>query len=131
MFLVARTAGKNKHSLLPVAGDLQDDVRACAKTEKPNGLAPVNFAEAKSAIPDNTRTQQRRGMCIVKDIRDRINKVLVNADGFGKPAVRVKARKANVLTQVFAVRAEPFALWVYPVEPRDANASPQIESVRA
>ena len=130
VLLMQWTARKNQNAFLPMSRDLQNNMRARAKPKQPDGFAARNFAQAQRAITDNARAQQRRDMFIRKIFGQRVRKIFINANKFRVTAVRVKSRKANVVAQIFAVGAEPFAIRINPIQPRHADARSDFKTRR-
>jgi hypothetical protein len=83
-----------------MAGHLDGHVGGSAKAIEPQPLARLHLAQPQCPVADDARAKERRGLCIVKALRDGVGVILGHDHGFGVAAVGVQAGELGIRAQV-------------------------------
>ena len=125
---VLLAAGEDANIEAHVDGDLYDYVGGAAKAVKAKPATRGDISKAEGAVADDTGTEEGGGLEVGEGVGDGECETLIRQDVIGVAAVHVVAVEESGLAEVLAATLAEGAAAAGPVDPRDADSSPDFET---
>ncbi len=116
---------------VPVAGDLDGQVRRGAESVETKLSTRTNAGQAQATEADDAGAKQRSGLLVGECVGDGINEIFGGDDVFGVTAVHGVAREFRMIAQVFGAGSAVLAYAVGVMQPGDAHARARAEALCA
>src|SRR5207249_385426 len=122
---------RSKHLHSPVPRHLNRNVPRRAEAVKTQSRTTFYAREPQRPEPDDSRAKQRRGLFIGKTFGNRVDEVLGRDNEFGITAIHAVARERRAVAEILHASAAIFAGSVRSMQPGNAHARPDRESLCA